>query len=317
MKNKNPVLLLHNGNSKVKKLIAHSLNLEVADCITCFNSLDEKIKFLKSNKNIVTDLTAADTLANTDLYELKKYCQTIKVISSYKDDLDNLEDVFTADRYTKDIWLQAIHQRLWATDTIIWSNYTSEIASINKENIIFSPGRVGTHVLKDITGISKHVHHCDNFINSDRFNQVLLSKTIFSVYRKNFIDYVSSMEIANYLGTVMLTTKDNYQQNLDIVKSADPFELSIVTANNHLDSVLNFVDLLLLFKVQFSKQIIFTNLEQLVGSGKIKNVIKNPYVANKIITNYDYAKESFVTTYQPIYDSAISQIIRHCGITML
>jgi hypothetical protein len=311
-----PVLLLHNGNSTVKNKFAVISKLTPINTIANYKTLDSKIQFLKNNPNSVTDLTSADTIEDTELFQLKDFCRVIKIITSYDNDVTCLENVVNVEDFTYSIWLQGLTLRLWAVDEFYWMDQLDLNASNCSEAIIFSPGRTGTHVLADILKLP-YLHHSETLFESNNFKKLTNSKNIFSILRINLYPTVISQSIAQNLNFCMTTTTASYNQNLKLIKSSAPFTISETDIKHSLKSIITFINLLLLLKIFYKKSISFTFLEYLTEHFDKINYIKNPYTDTDLVLNTEEVNHIITSKYQSIYSYSINQTIRHCGVSII
>ena len=310
-----PVLLLHNGNSRVKNNLADKFGARAVPCISCFDSINNKIEFLVNNPGTITDLTSADQISNLELFELKNYCTIIKVITSFDDDLNNLEDVVDVATHTKLDWLRFTSTRLWAADKIYWDNFSSIDCNTHERPIIFTTGRSGTNVLASILNLS-YLHHDNDILASDKFYQLKNSAHIHSVVRKDFLSLFASSIIGKKLG-IILTTESTLSAVNTRIARATPFNISEVDINEAADMFINFVDLLLLLKILFNKKISVVEYENLKSYFDNIKYKKNPYLYEDLILNLGEFNDCVAIKYQPFYKHASNQIFKYCGITLL
>jgi hypothetical protein len=329
----NNILYLHNGNIAVKKWAERkNLTHKVMPCVTDewnidnkkISSIDDKIEFLKSNNNIIFDLSSADILSNVDLYRLSVYCKVLKIFTTYTYDLDNLEEVWLPESYTYDQWITASINRVWAADQIIYfKESVNLLADTSVKQLVFTPGRCGTHVLKSIINISEHYHH-DKVSQSDPtiFTNLTNSMEIFSVLRKSFVNQVTSDAIAFKIKLV-LVSKDNTEEETQrkFNKKAEIFKNKNLTLTEQdiqdsFDKIANYADMLISLKILWNKKIKFCYYEDLSDYFDSVNYIKNPYDAKTIITNYNEIKDVVLKEYQPAYQRIMNRIEQSIGLSI-
>jgi hypothetical protein len=312
MKNKS-ILVLHNGNETAKPLIAETFNLKIEPTIAVFETLSDKINFLKTNTGCVTDLTFADYISVTDLYALKEFCTVVKVITTFENDLDHLES-FLKD-YDCNTWVTACSSNLWAADLILFANNADKFCVPATEiPFTFTPGRCGTNVLASITN-TMYMHHEDVVI-SNLVQKLMFKEKIYSVLPDSFYKYACSAAIADQ-NELLVTTSKNIQQNTEKAKAFKSVELNHDELKSKLTDIAGFANILLLLKIIYQKNVVFTKFDYLKKYFASSNTLKNPYVTENLII--DYKKWQTVTddVYQPIYNNIVDQIITHCGLTIL
>ncbi len=310
-----PILLLHNGNSIVKNYISELFDFLPMPTIANFLDLDSKINFLQKNQKIVTDLTCCDIISNKELFELKKYCKIIKVFTDYEHDLENLEPVYH-NEFTKTQWLRALHYKLWASDEIFYFKGFNFINTSQDSDIIFTPGRCGTNLLSSIVNVPNWLHHNDDLINRSDFQKLSNSSKIFTIYRKNLYSLVASNSVIDRLGFVMITNKDNYQKNLQLCETIRPYCIEKDYIEEILTNFLDFVDLLLLLKVLYRRNISLSRFDFLKSFFNHSRSLKNPYDLDKLIVNQKEIITLIEKEYQEIYDFAINQMVKYCGLAI-
>lgn len=316
-----PVLIIHNGNRTVKKLIAEKLNLDTSNTIASIATLEDKIKFLKSNRNVVTDLTSADVISYIDLFKLKKHCKIIKILSPYQYDLENLEGMHDKNSFTQLQWMKSLSSRLWAADQIIKVDQFETFNSKKLDhNICFTIGRTGSHILLSVVNLTENelLHPTNELLSdNDRLQRLICANKIFSVYRNDLYHLVASKILADQLGFFMITTKENYQKNVEIAQSIKPFLVTEENVIKILGHFLNFIDLVLLLKVYYNKDIHVTNLESLKRHSKNLETLKNPYNLDSMIINKLEIEKIINSKFQKIYQYSVDTLIKHCGLSIL
>lgn len=309
---KKPILLLHNGNSRVKNLIATKFGMEVANCVV---DIPNKVDFFKNNPNVVVDLTCADEINDHDLYELSKCCHIVKAITSYEDDLENLEPVYTD--YSYDQWMRATMKRMWASTDIIWIGNWRVESDTSQPKITFTAGRTGTHVLTSIVKTAEFVHNQTYTLSKpDLIKKLFGAEHIYTVYRKSFFNLLCSMMIGTKIDYAS-PTEETIDEVKQLINSVEPFELTKTDFNTVLGGILNFTDMLLFLKIVQEKSISLTFYEELSDYYDKISFKKNPYKYENLISNFDDSKKIIEENYQPIFQYALDRAIRHCGKTLL
>lgn len=304
-------LLLHNGNELIKPWASSFYRCSSRPCLVSewSDAVDLSQKYqLAIDQDICTDLTTADTFDAKELFAAAHNFELVKVITSFENDVANLEPVWN-DGYSKSQWLRSSFFRLIFADKIVFQQPVMFESMETEPDIVFTPGRSGTHALRDITGVSNFLHHHDDLLISDQFSTLVNAKKILGILRKNFIDQVVSDAIGLRYG-VMLTTKDNFENNQQQASAWHPITLSESDYEHTLNKICNYADLILGLKIFYNKKIEFSLLEELHAHfGKISHV-KNPYSADQIISNYQEAVDICQQEYQPIYNKIIAILQR-------
>jgi uncharacterized protein YkvS len=319
MKN-NKILLIHNGNNKVKPTIASLLRLPIVDTIANLHSLESKLEFVNSNNSFVTDVTCADNINDFELFELKNHCKIIKIFTNYDDDIKNLESVHGIENYDKIQWYRSLSHKLWAADEIItWQNFKHELCVNKNHNVTFTCARTGTHILANIvkTFGENFMHHDNDIISSKRFDHLINSEKIYSVIRTEFYDLLASKAVGKQLGFAMVTTKNNYSKNVEICKKLSSRKIERAEADEFLNDFINFADLLLLAATVFNKKIMLTKFEFLSPYFNKLPVLKNPYNAKQLILNQDELTKMIYKIHDPIYQTVSNQLVKYCGLCLL
>ena len=243
---------------------------------------------------------------------IKKECEDVhdfKPISLEQSDNTN-------NNYTEYYWLQSIIYGLTISNKILFWDKISFANNTDLPEIAFTLGRCGTHVLLELSGVEKAIHHDNEIIkDSARFNRLINSKKILSILRRSFLDQVVSDAISNTYH-IMITDSENLEHNQSIINGWKPFE---VTEDDILDSfkkVIDYTDLLIGMNLFYNKKVEFSILENLkphLGRIRIK---KNPYQPRALISNYDQVVEECAKTYQPIYDKIIAKLENSFGVNL-
>jgi hypothetical protein len=310
-------LLLHNGNQLVKPWASKFYNCEQMPCLSdpWPNASDLQQKYhLASKVSICTDLTTADNFAVTEIFNAKQSLKVVKVITSYKNDCVNIEPIWNT-VYSQQQWLISTFSRLSLADSVVFLQPIALKSLQTEPAIVFTPGRSGTHVLRDITGIQNHLHHNNNFLKSTKFLKVVNSKRVLSVLRRQFVDQVVSDAIGKRYG-IILTTDRTINYNQQYVSTWEPFALFESDYNYSLEKICSYVDLLLGIKMFYHKQIEFSLLEDLHDHFDKIDHIKNPYQSQDIISNYSAAIDQCNQKYQPIYNLLIDKLQCSFGINI-
>lgn len=269
-------------------------------------TIDSKLALLKSNSNLLFDLTTADSISNLDLAEIKKHCTIIKVVSSLDNDTKHLEDVWTV--YNHHQWLRSITCRLWCADQILYYQTAVAFDSDNTEPIVFTPGRCGTHVLKGVTGVDKFMHHENDVLFNSAFSELSNASTIFVVLRENYLKQCLGDSLMNYIGYAMISTVDNWEANKLAADHIQPFVVEESEFVNSFDKLVNFLDVLYALKYFWRKEIVFTIFELLKDHFDRIKTLKNPYSYEKIVANYDDIVAVGQTRYQPYYETLLAKL---------
>jgi hypothetical protein len=320
----NNILYLHNGNSAVKHWAEHRYSdYRVMPCVTDewdignkkISLLNDKLEFLKSNNNILFDLTSADTLSNFDLSKLATHCKILKICTTHNYDLANLEEVWKPESYNYTQWLQASMLRFWAADQIIHiKESTNLLQGTSGTPIVFTPGRCGTHVLMDILKLPTFLHHTSSLLGTELFTNLINAKEIFSVLRKSFINQVASDTIGNKIAFV-LSTNINISQNVEIFKNKN-LTITDQEINDSFDKLTSYADILIGLKILWNKKINFCYFEDLSSYFNSISFLKNPYDAKKIITNYNEIEDLILKNYQPAYQKMVNRIDQLFGLSI-
>jgi hypothetical protein len=309
---KKPILLLHNGNSRVKNLIATKFEMKVANCIA---DIPNKVDFFKSNTNVVADLTCADELDDHKLLELSEHCHIVKALTSHEDDLKNLEPIYSSS-YDEEQWMRATMKRFWVAHEIIWIGDWQMPTSVSKPKISFTMGRCGSHVISSVTN-TEFLHHWLHLIgDKDLFSKLVDAEHIYTACRAKFFNYLCSSAIGRKTDYVS-QTEENEVETDELIKSVEKFELTYSNFEFYISSMVNFVDMLLFLKIVYNKSISLTLYEELSDHyGKI-SFKKNSYKYEDLIENIEEFRSIAEERYQPVYQHAMNQMIRHCGKTLL
>jgi hypothetical protein len=307
-------LLLHNGNCLVKPWASKFYNCDQMVCLTDSwpdaSTLQEKYQ-LASTTSICTDLTTADVFDIKELFNAKQSLKIVKVITTYENDLTNLEPVWQQN-YSKEQWLISTFSRLSCADQVVFQQPVLLPCLQSGPDIIFTPGRSGTHVLRGITNVHNYLHHNDNLLMSDKFTKLIDSKKIISVLRRQFIDQVCSDAIGQTHG-IVVSDKHNIVKNCQIMSKWKPIKLSTGDYQHTLEKICSYVDVLLGVKMFYNKHVEFSLLDDLQEHFNNIFFVKNPYRSQDIISNYSEAVAVCEQEYQPIYDQIITILQRIFG----
>jgi len=322
----NNIFLIHNGNSRVKSTVAERLNLKILPCITAdwhiddlvYSTLEEKLYFLCSNTNYVTDVTPADNLSYQDLYQIQQKVKVVKVLTSFENDLENLEPVWS--QYDQLQWKRNICYGLWLYNEIIKFDeiaFDELTVPKNQEPVIFTPGRSGSHVLKGVTGIEPYFHHDSDLFNNKNWVTLSASKEIYSILRRSFLSQVLSHHMTDLLGFRMRTLDFNLTENQTLIKNLEAAAITPNTLTETLNFLISFVDYLLFVKMFVNPNVKFTCYEDLHPYyDKIPHK-KNPYHARDYASNINVVEPIINIQYNPIYQHALGQIGRVVGLAIL
>jgi hypothetical protein len=261
--------------------------------------------------SICTDLTIADVFDIKELFNAKQSLKIVKVITAYENDLKNLESVWQHD-YSKEQWLISTFSRLSCADQVVFQQPVVLPCLQSGPDIIFTPGRSGTHVLMDITGVKNFVHHFNNLLISNMFKQLIDAKKIISVLRKKFIDQVCSDAIGQTYG-IVTSNRHNIDKNCQITSKWKPIKLSVTDYQFTLEKICSYADMLLGIKMLYNKHVEFSLLDNLQEHFDNIFFVKNPYRHQDIISNYSEAVAVCEQEYQPIYDQIIATLQRVFG----
>ena len=273
---------------------------------------DLQKKYQRANTSFVcADLTTADKFDIKEIFVAKRYFKIIKVITSYENDLANLESVWAAS-YSKDQWLISTFYRLSCADQVVFRQPMVLPCLQTGPDVIFTPGRSGTHVLIGITGVHNFLHHNDNLIMSDMFTKLIDAKKIISVLRKKFIDQVCSDAIGQTYGLIT-SNKHNIVKNQQLMSEWKPIKLSTTNYQFTLEKICSYADVLLGVKMFYNKHVEFSLLDNLQEHFDNIFFVKNPYRSQDIISNYSEAVAVCEQDYQPMYDQIITTLQRVFG----
>jgi len=310
-------LLLHNGNQLVKPWASTFYKSSSRLCLVDHwpDAIDLSQKYQQAvDQNICTDLTTADVFDTKELFAAAHNFEVVKVITSYENDLANLEPVWN-NGYSKSQWLHSSFFRLIFADKIVFQQPVVLECLETEPAIVFTPGRSGTHVLGDITGVTNHLHNLhniDDLLMQNKFSTVVNAKKILGILRKRFIDQVVSGTVAERYG-IMLTTRNNLDKNQEQVSGWREIKLSESDYKNTLIRICNYADVVLGLKILYNKKIEFSLLEDLHAHFDKISHVKNPYSAQQIISNYQEAVDACQQDYQPIYNRIITTLERVLG----
>lgn len=310
------VIVFHNGNSKAKPWAAEFYNCQNWPCIVdpwdnCV-TLQDKINLAK-HQDICSDLSGADRMATVDIFDAKDQFYSVKIITSYQNDIDNLEPVWN--QYTMMQWLRCTMMRLCIADQIIHFDFVKLPSQETDCEIVFTPGRCGTHVIMDITGIKNFLHHNNDLITQPNFQTLVNAKKIVGILRRNFIDQAMSDFIAKCHG-VVLTTSINLAKTKKNIAQWNKNEFTYQDAIHSFEKIVSFADLLLGLEIVYNKKIEFSLLEDHRAHFLKIAHLKNPYHYPDLISNFDEAVNICSGVFQPIYDKIIEKITTRLGISI-
>ena len=286
--------------------------LNLSDPWPNVDSLEQKCA-LAVKSSICTDLTTADTFDLKELLKIKRDFKIVKIITSYENDLKNLESIW--DDYTYNQWLVSIFTRLSSADYVLFQQSVALDCLQTEPAVIFTPGRSGTHVLRHVTGVSDFLHHNDHILLHDQFLRIINAEKVLSIVRKNFVDQVVSDAIGKKYGN-LITTADTFESNQQYFANCEPLTISELDYRSTLEKLYNYADLLLGIKIFYNKQIEFSLLEDLHEHFDAIALVKNPYQVENIILNYSEVVGTCNQEYQHIYDQLIAKLQCIFGINL-
>lgn len=237
-----------------------------------------------------------------DVYALAQVNQIVKMVD-YSNCADNLS------------YFSHFCTQMWAVDEIQFlSPYTPDV-TLDKDPIVYSMPRSGTHVAMDVYNV-KHYLHCESWgVDSKVLVHLLQSKNIIGVSRNSFLDFVCSKEINKRSGVTMISNTHNYEKNVEIAKEINPFYVDLGRIANYLDEAANYYNQLLVLRRIVGKQVSFSLLEDLIQQPNL-TFVKNPYQHDKLISNYQELSSAIKRKYQPAYQYMTNQVIKYCGLTL-
>ena len=314
------VLYLHNGNRAVKSWAKEYFPLHtVMPCFTVdwevnkkkLETFDSKLEYLASSNNVLFDLTPADNIDDIILAKTKQYCKVVKVVTSYDNDIKNLEDVWQ--EYNNDQWLHNLCNRLWLADYEIYFDHIS-LPSSNGNNTIFTPGRCGSHLMRDVVSCNKIVHH-SNSMCSPELQEVVNSGVVFTVLRKSFLDFFSSHVIGEKTGLKLVTDTTNINEHRELTNQMS-IRCNFADIQQAFSTITNFVDLLLSLKHYQNKDIRFCYYEDLSEFYSKARSTKVPYNKSKLIENYNEIEPIIQLDIQPLYSAILRRVESSVGLTI-
>lgn len=276
------------------------------------DATDLQLKYqLASATSICTDLTTADVFDIKELFNAKKSLKIVKVITTYENDLANLESLWQHN-YSKEQWLISTFNRLSCADQVVFQQPVVLPCLQTGPDIIFTPGRSGTHVLRSITNVHNYLHHNNNLLISNKFPELVNARKIISVLRKKFIDQVCSDAIGLKYG-IQVSNRHNIDKNRQITSKWKPIKLSTDDYQSTLEKICSYADLLLGVKMFYNKHVEFSLLDNLQEHFDNIFFVKNPYRSQDIISNYSEAVAVCEQEYQQIYNQIITTLLRVFG----
>lgn len=214
--------------------------------------------------------------------------------------------------YNEHHWLESLFYGLSLSDQILNQDTVTIETSSDDGPIIFTPGRCGTHVVKDITGVEKFLHHDLDTIHKDVWKQISQSKKIVSVMRRHFVKQVFSDAIASRYG-IMITRSQDLKKSQETVDSWHMFEITNTDIIRSLKKLVTFADRLLGLHLFYNKPIEFSTLENLKDHYDQIDVKKNPYRYQDLISNYQWVVDTCDARYQPFYDGIVGKLVERFG----
>lgn len=315
---------LHNGNTKINEWIKKQHSTRVMPCIddcwtaglTKLDTLDQRIEYIKTCSDLVFSVLPSSCINNLLLASLKDCCVFVKIFTTHQYDLENLDPSWDLESYTYSQWVRCCSDRLWLSDRHIyykWINPKQVCSSIDQ--VVFTPGRCGSTVLKNVLNLEHLVHHNDQLLdNKHRFNQLLETDTLCSVLRKDFYAQVCSVTIATQIQLVT-TTLSTLTENASIFVGK-VVHVTDDSINFTFDQIVHYVDILLALHLLWNKRIRFCYFEDLSPYFESLKTQKNPYITKDIITNYNDMKEKVNLEIQPIYSKILQKIESFVGVNI-
>ena len=320
-----PTIIIHNGNTLIKPCLSDKWGGKVFPSISdpwkfgndSFIDFDDRINYFCTQQSGISDIIITGPPKLDELIKLKENTKIIKVVSGYQTDLSNLDPSWDHIGYDEQQWLRSMLFRLSMCDEIIWWDQISFPNNHNRKDIVFTPGRCGTHLLLDVLGFDRHryIHHNGDIIQNENFQMLTESSTIYAVLRRNFLQQTLSDLVADRQNMFMLTTKKTMESNKTIAKNWQSIEFDSKDCFNSLSKIIDYVDFLLGLKYYYNKKIVFTLYEDLEHHYDLVNHVKNPIDYKKLISNFHQA-EIECNRYQKFYDSIINNLISTLGISL-
>lgn len=216
--------------------------------------------------------------------------------------------------YCSTQWLISLFNNLTVTDETFFLNEIPLMGTTTQPEIVFTPGRCGTHVVKEICQANEYMHHNGQLLeDTERFQRLTNAKLIISVLRRKFVDLVASQAIFKKNNFCMLTKKTNFDKNKAIVTQWKPLELTHDDIDQLFQNLIGYTDLLIGLNLFYHKKIQFSLLENLGHWFDTIEYIKNPYTHRDQIANYDQVVDICTRIYQPVYDQILDKIQKQFG----
>lgn len=319
MSDKKPILFLHNGNTSIMHRLKVENSINLLDVPG--NNIKQKRMYIKEKNNSCNCCPAdlnhktkyKNYLIDNDLADIAKNFYIIKVITSFSNDLKNLDPCWS-NNYNKSDYFQVLAYGLTFCDEIIFLDQP-EFTFDRKNSYIFSPGRSGTHALLNQSFITEDVrfyHHnqaensIDNGLTFADGELLYNAEKIFSVIRKNIFEQAASSFVAiNILKHYMSTTRENYLENLRIIENTKPQVIDYEYCTHIFFQMVHFFDLFLMLKLILGKDIELFYFEEL--SSENEKYLKNPYNKEDLIKNYHEMKSMVDKNIQPLYKNLLEK----------
>lgn len=225
------------------------------------SDINEKINFLNNNKNYAVDINVGDRINKKDVYQLRNI-ELTKILTDTECEYCAISNNFAnIDRFRKHFNQDYQHKGL-----------------------IFTSSRCGSNLLRSsLFGNFKIDHHDSNF--EEMIQYLSEYKTIFTVFRKDFVELVTSVAIAKQYGTIV-TKKHNFDKMQEKIKSIEPFLLHYEDIEETLKSFINFCDILI-YASLLRDNIYYIMYEDLVKIHKSNFFFKNSYDKRIVIDNFE------------------------------
>ena len=314
-----PKAIVHNGNTSVttRMELSNSINI----CDVPGNNFKEKAEYLTKNK-LSTNFCIADLnntnpdlkLIDQELYDISKNFNIIKVITSFLSDTCNLDNCWELEYYSKEKYLQNLSYGLVFADEILFLDQP-DLELESRDRYIFSPGRSGSHVMRNLSDDSyklQHHNQCPDTLQIIGLDNLINAEKLLSVMRKNLFEQIASDFITTLMPAIMNTTQKTLNQNIQIVKNTKPGTIDEEFCNYCFFQTLHFLNWFLLFKLVIKKDIKLYYLEDLIADKNNSNMInrrfiKNPYKKRDLIINYDEIKLYVDNNLQPLYNELLTK----------
>mgnify|MGYP000580066219 CR=1 FL=1 len=324
MTDRRPTLFLHNGNTSILSRLNEVENIHLSDVPG--SDIGAKADYLeqkgKSTNCCIADLKnngPTDFLIDIDLTNISKNFYIKKIITSFSDDLRNLDPCWTVKKYNENQYLQALAYGLASSNEIIFlDKVNQQYRSEKGKTYIFSPGRCGSHLLLNqefVPKTTKITHHYQTDQKTLRNIDLLTNaEEIFTVLRYSVFDQITSDFLHEEIfREAIVTTKENYNDIVKKVEQAKPQTIELEFCTKIFYRLLHFLDWYFLFSNVIQKKINLYFYEELSTLPKHNyTYIKNPYSKKELISNYDEIEDYSARFLQPLYDKLIQKItIQH------